>query len=71
LVAEIGFKGKHLLADTELHEIKGEHLFAETGIKGEHLFAEIKNKGEHLLAEAKNVNWKQEGEPVKHKRAGW
>jgi hypothetical protein len=68
LFAETEIKGEHLFAETE---IKGEHLFAETGIKGEHLFAEIKNKGEHLLAEAKNVNWKQEGEPVKNKRAGW
>jgi hypothetical protein len=51
LVAEIGFKGKHLLAHTELHEIKGEHLFAETEIKGEHLFAETGIKGEHLFAE--------------------
>ena len=52
LVAEIGFKGKHLLADTELHEIKGEHLFAETGIKGEHLFAETEIK-------AKKVGWQE------------
>jgi hypothetical protein len=68
LFAETEIKGEHLFAETG---IKGEHLFAETGIKGEHLFAEIKNKGEHLLAETKNVNWKQEGEPVKNKRAGW
>jgi hypothetical protein len=52
LVAEIGFKGKHLLAHTELHEIKGEHLFAETGIKGEHLFAETEIK-------AKKVGWQE------------
>jgi len=63
LVAEIGFKGKHLLAHTELHEIKGEHLFAETEIKGEHLFAETGIKGEHLFAEteikAKKVGWQE------------
>jgi hypothetical protein len=79
LFAETEIKGEHLFAETEIKgehlfaetEIKGEHLFAETESKGEHLLAEIKNKGEHLLAEIKNMNWKQEREPVKTKRAGW